>query len=660
MTPLPPSTRRSWTGSTPCRAGCRSISAARRPLERRREAERARARREKLAETSPADARQIHGTIDFFNGKPGDPASFDALHRFLEDQPYRLAHWKSAFDEINYRRFFDVNDLAGLKVERDAVFDAVHRLRAGTAGRRQGPGPAHRPPRRHGRPRPLLRPPAGLLPARGGPARPARRARPHGGGGEAAGRLARRGSIRKRLQERLPPGRCTRFARRISLAPGESLDPRWAVDGTSGYDFLADVERLCVDPRGASALRGVYERFIDQRVSRRGDRLREQETDHAPRPWPASPTCWRACSTDLRGGPPLAGLHAARKPAPGAGGDRSMLSGQPHLRDRARAGDRPRPRGDRARRAAARRRNPALEASISSSSSARSTCSPRRRSWSPSRCGGGRWRFAMKFQQYTAPVQAKGVEDTAFYRCHALISANEVGSHPALLGGTIEQFHEANGRRAAERPRALLATETHDTKRGEDARARIDVLSEIPEEWEAAAAELDCAANRGGQASSSRSATPRGRDANDEYMFYQVLLGAWDFAREDEHGAASLRERLAGLHGEVPCAKGEGAHELDRRRTKATRKGSARRIRREGAFFQSGPSWRASGLRAPRRGAGRGVVLGAAGLGVRLARRGGLLSRKRVLGLEPGGSRQPPPGRFRRPAGGSRGFGAAA
>src|SRR6185312_999287 len=148
-------------------------------------------------------------------------------------------------------------------------------------------------------------------------------------------------------------------------------------------------------------------------------------------------------------------------------------------------------------------------------------------------------RFAMKMQQYTAPVQAKGVEDTAFYRYHVLISNNEVGSELTRFTETLGQFHAANRRRAEQQPRTMLATATHDTKRGEDARARIVALSELPAEW-AAEVERWAKLTRAGKTDLDGSLAP---DANDEYFFYQVLLGAWDFDGE-ARGTAPLQQRL--------------------------------------------------------------------------------------------------------------------
>ncbi len=173
-------------------------------------------------------------------------------------------------------------------------------------------------------------------------------------------------------------------------------------------------------------------------------------------------------------------------------------------------------------------------------------------------------------------VKAKGIEDTAFYRWNVLISNNEVGSEPDRFAETVAQFHQANRRRAEEQPRSMLATATHDTKRGEDARSRIDVLSEIPDEWSAAVRRWS-GANASAKSSVDGEICP---DANDEYLFYQVLIGAWDFAREDRGPASAIR--FASACGRIPAEKPAAKRNSGRagflrtRRTRRRRRTSSR------------------------------------------------------------------------------------
>src|SRR5262249_47088891 len=169
----------------------------------------------------------------------------------------------------------------------------------------------------------------------------------------------------------------------------------------------------------------------------------------------------------------------------------------------------------------ARRRNPAMEPSVFSF--LRDVLLPEQGGEPSEEPYRRRLEFAMKFQQYTGPVQAKGVEDTAFYRYNVLLSLNEVGGDPQRFGSPPAQFHEANRRRLDHWPHALLTTATHDTKRGEDTRARLNVLSEIPDEWRRQLSGW-ARLNAGQRTVVDGEPAP---DRNDEYFFYQTLLGAW-------------------------------------------------------------------------------------------------------------------------------------
>ena len=508
-----------------------------RPEERRRESEVARGRLEKLAALSPRIERHILDALDFFNGRPEEPRSFDALHGLLESQAYRLSYWKTAADEINYRRFFDINDLAGLRMEREDVFDATHGLvlellasGKATGLRIDHPDGLYDPSRYFERLQSaFLR--AWLR----------RRLRPEGElTAEERGELDAWRAEELRKDFKSTAARPLYVIAEKILSPGESLDPHWCVDGTSGYEFLNDVHRLFVDPRGASALRGVYESFTGKRTSPETVGYASKKTimaaSMAGELNVLSELLNRISEVDRRT------RDFTRQSLRRALGE--IVACFPVYRTyvtetRATAYDRDVIEQAVAR---ARRRNPAMEPSIFEF--IRSLMMPMRAEAAGDEAGDEagrqRLRFAMKLQQYTAPVQAKGIEDTAYYRWHVLISNNEVGSEPGRFTETAAQFHEANRRRAEERPRSMLATATHDTKRGEDARARIDVLSEISGEWQAAVSRWS-RDNRTAKSAVSGEAAP---DANDEYLFYQVMVGAWDFAREDADGLASLRERL--------------------------------------------------------------------------------------------------------------------
>ena len=149
-------------------------------------------------------------------------------------------------------------------------------------------------------------------------------------------------------------------------------------------------------------------------------------------------------------------------------------------------------------------------------------------------------RFVTKFQQTTSPVTAKGIEDTAFYIYNRLVSLNEVGGEPTQYGLSVEAFHDALRKRRAHWPHALLATSTHDTKRGEDVRARINVLSEIPDRWRIALAGW-AKHNRRFRIKVDEAPVP---DRNEEYLLYQTLLGAWPSTSMDQREYETFTERV--------------------------------------------------------------------------------------------------------------------
>ena len=242
----------------------RSETAPERVAERRRESEIARLRLAQLVTGAPRVARHVGEALAALNGRPGEAESFDALHGLLECQAYRLSYWKTAADEINYRRFFDINGLAGLRMEVDEAFDATHRLvlellatEKITGLRIDHPDGLYDPARYFERLQ------ASFFRAW------LRRRLPDDrdlSAEENAEAEAWRGEeLRKDF--RSAAARPLYVVCEKILSPEETLDPHWDVDGTSGYDFLNDLSRVFIDPRGAAALRGAYERFTDQRTS---------------------------------------------------------------------------------------------------------------------------------------------------------------------------------------------------------------------------------------------------------------------------------------------------------------------------------------------------------------------------------------------------------
>ena len=468
-------------------------------IERQREKEVARTRLARLVQEAPAVGRHVAEAVAAANGVPGDPASFDGLHALLESQAYRLAYWRTASHEINYRRFFDVNTLAGLRVEEPEVFEATHALlgRLLADGSLQGVRIDH---------------PDGLFDPR----------RYFDMLQGLAARATGDASLTYVVAEKI-------------LSASEQLPRTWKVHGTTGYDFLNDLNGVFIDVAQARRLRRVYakltghlEAFDDVLYESKQlimstamsseltvlahmlDRIGESNRKSRDFTLESLRDVIRevvACFPVYRTYVDDSGWSAA---------DRTVVS-QAITR--------------------ARRRNPAMEASLydffrevvlpRSTEEIASDRPPgeRRVGYPPADAAEERerLRFAMKLQQYTGPVQAKGLEDTAFYRYNVLLSVNEVGGDPARIGRSVEEFHGSNAHRARDWPFGMLTTSTHDTKLGEDVRARINVLSELPDEWGREAARW-MRTNRTQRRLVDGDPAP---DRADEYRLYQVLIGAW-------------------------------------------------------------------------------------------------------------------------------------
>ncbi|MGE3820763.1 MAG: malto-oligosyltrehalose synthase, partial [Isosphaeraceae bacterium] len=504
--------------------------------ERLRESRFAKERLSRLAENSPVIRRYVDDCLKELNGTPGQPATFDDLHDLLEVQSYRLAYWKTASHEINYRRFFDINQLAGLRVEEPTAFKAMHGLALRLI--REGKVTGLRLDHIDG-----LFDPAGylerlqtaILEQRAGAFL----------SDEDLGELPQ--ALSDWVQaERVakPDGAAARplyvVVEKI-LAVNEAL-PRWPAEGTTGYEFMNDVCRLFVNPRNAAPIRKLYERFTDR-------------TD----PFPAvvheckKLITWTSLAAELN---VLA--HALNRLSEGdrRARDFTLDSLREALREVAvcfpvyrtyigpdGASDSDRQAVDQAIRRA-RRRNPATESSVFDF--VREAILPDRDKLAED-VYAARLAFAMKFQQYTSPLQAKGIEDTGFYRYHVLSSLNEVGGDPQRFGCGVAQFHQANLNRLAQTPRGLLATATHDTKRGEDARCRIHALSEVPAKW---GKRVRRWAEINEECRTTIDGVPA-PDRNDEYLFYQALVGSWPAGRVEPTAPPDLIERLRDYMGKA-------------------------------------------------------------------------------------------------------------
>ena len=424
--------------------------------------------------------------VRILNGTPGDSRSFDALHELIKAQVYRLAQWRVAADDINYRRFFDINDLAALCMENEAVFSLTHRfiLDLIAQGKVNGLRIDH---------------PDGLYD-------PAKYFR------ELQGRICNQ------------PGSVSADARPFYivvekiLTGQERLRREWPVSGTTGYEFANLVNGLFVDRAAATRMERIYRAFI-------GYPLEFKDLVY---------TCKKlilkiALASELN---VLANalsrialsnrytcdftLNSLRS------GLAEIIASFPVYRTYENGKATPEDRQSIEQAVAeGRRRSTAADLSVFDFI--------RRMLLIDTNGGEPKWyvqaivRFAMKFQQVTSAVMAKGLEDTSFYRYNRLVSLNEVGGDPSKFGVSVDDFHWANQQRAQCWPHSMLSTSTHDSKRSEDVRARIDVLSEIPAAWR-------LRMRRWRNWNRSRKRIIEGKPApsrNDEYLLYQTLIGAW-------------------------------------------------------------------------------------------------------------------------------------
>jgi (1->4)-alpha-D-glucan 1-alpha-D-glucosylmutase len=433
-----------------------------------------------VMQQSPALLRHLEDVIEEYNGVPGKPESFDLLHELLEQQPYRLSYWRTAMQEINYRRFFDINDLIGLRMEYEPLFRAAHvkLIELAENGAIDGVRLDHIDG--------LLDPQQYLLQLR---AATANSARPM-----------------YLVVEKI-------------LARQEWLSPEWPVDGSTGYEFLALLNGLWVKEPNLQEIDQTYLHF---RERRKPDR---DAVYHAKKLITVSSMAselnvlaheLNLLSEENRRSRDftLDGLQEAlREVVACFPVYRTYISAQGFSATDEMAIDEA--------IGQARRRNPSIDYSIFEF--IRSHICPVRQPEEPEEDFAERLRFAMKFQQYTSPVQAKGMEDTVFYRYSPLASLNEVGTGTGRRATTPQEFHDANIHRMERWPNAMLTTSTHDTKRGEDARMRIHVLTELPEEWRSNLLQW-AHLNDGAKTPVNGHPAP---DRGDEYLYYQTLLGMW-------------------------------------------------------------------------------------------------------------------------------------
>lgn len=449
----------------------------------------------------PVDARTLppgaekdpSGTLSRLNGTAGQANSSDALDALIRQQHYRLAYWKVAAEEINYRRFFDVTEMVAVRMELPEVFHEAHRLIFEwlDSGNITGLRVDH---------------PDGLWDP-------------------------------KEYLQRLRNNHSPYIVVEKILSGDELLPVDWLVEGTTGYDFLNRANGLFVNGAKVEVLSDIYREFIgdgaDFADTAYGSRMLVIECAFASE-LNALTRHLKKIAAETRNGCDFTFLQLRKAleeiiacfPV-----YRTYLAGGADVSANDREVIRIAVNAARART----HLNGALLGFVErvlSLEVANELKEPERSSVPE---------FVMKFQQLTGPAMAKGLEDTAFYRFNRLVSLNEVGGDPEKFGVTLEEFHRANERMAKAWPHTMLASSTHDTKRGEDVRARINVLSEMPAEWREAV-------TRWSQLNSDKKTIVNGTPApgaNDEYLLYQTVIGAWPRDNETRDAPGRFRTRVA-------------------------------------------------------------------------------------------------------------------
>jgi (1->4)-alpha-D-glucan 1-alpha-D-glucosylmutase len=455
--------------------------------ERSREKEVIKRRLAGLTAASPAVLAHLERAVTTLNGDRKNPHSFDRLDALLSAQPYRLAYWRVAAEEINYRRFFDINDLAALRMEDPEVFERTHAFAFE-----------------------LLR--DGCI---------------DGIRIDHVDGLYDPGDYLDRLQARAREIRPDLFSddRRLYLVVEKILGldewlPSWRVEGTTGYEFLVRVNGLFVDGRNERGVNDAFERFTRLRAPFREVAYRSKQLilrmsmaselqvlAHGLNRFSERNRHFRDFTLNLL-------VYAMREIIASFPVYRTYVNGR---ESDVSAHDR---RYIEYAVSEAKRRNPRHPGVVFDFVRGLLL---KKADYIPEKERGEHLKFVGKFQQVTSPVTAKGIEDTALYIYNRLVSLNEVGGEPDKFGVTPESLHAWLDDRARKWPHALSASSTHDTKRSEDVRARINALSELPNEWRQAAGRW-ARLNRKARVIINGESYP---SRNEEYLFYQTLIGTW-------------------------------------------------------------------------------------------------------------------------------------
>lgn len=501
--------------------------------ERFREKEIIKKRLAALRRESAEIANFVDENVAVFNGCREDPKSFDLLEGLLGRQVWRLAHWRVSTDEINYRRFFDLNGFAAIRIEDPPVFEAAHELIFRLVGAGQVTGlRADHPDGLYDPAQYFQRLQQGCF------LYLSRRAGPPDHGPDGPDEPGDDRETLRRYEERLasdPQYRPLYALGEKILTRGEKMPEDWPIHGSTGYAFLNSLNGIFVETGNARKFDTLYAKFagfkgsyadlvyekkklvmqvaMSGEINALGYRLSALSERHRhTRDFTLNSLCQAVAEVIA-----LFPVYRA-------------YTNSPVVKDRDR-------QYIEAAVAKAKRKNPALSASIFDFLG--DVLLLRLPAGFSEADAKERLDFAMRFQQMTAPVMAKGLEDTVFYVYNRLVALNEVGGSPDRFGLSLEAFHGQNLERLKLSPHALITTSTHDTKRSEDVRARVNVLSEIPDQWRDRLIRWT-ALNRRRKSVLEGQAVP---DRNEEYLLYQTLIGAWPLD-SDAGAGAGIRARI--------------------------------------------------------------------------------------------------------------------
>jgi len=500
--------------------------------ERNREKEVIKRRLSTLFNGSPEVRAHLEENLRLFNGTKGDPKSFDLLDGLLNQQMYRLSHWRVATEEINYRRFFDINGLGAIRMEHHSVFQATHQLiyqlirdKSVTGLRVDHPDGLYNPAEYFHR---LQR---GCF---------TQQMIATGGAGDPEHLTPQtERTLAERYDEAVmadPAYKPFYIVGEKILTKSEHMPEDWPIFSTTGYVFLNSVNGIFIDGNNAKAFDDVYEKFIRAKVNfldiiyekkqlvmeigmssevNTLGRYLNDLTEKSRHTRDFTLNSLRRVIVEV-----IAALSVYRTYTnTWQASDRDVQNIE-HAVSRA------------------KRKNPAMSGfvfdflkDVLTLRFPKDFKDEDKSAWLD---------FVLRFQQITGPVMAKGVEDTAFYVYNRLVSLNEVGGMPDRFGTSLETFHGQNIERVKNWPHALITSATHDTKRSEDVRARINVLSEMPREW-ADRARSWARMNKKKKTVIDGVETP---DRNEEYLLYQTLVGAWPIEPMEGNVSVDFIQRI--------------------------------------------------------------------------------------------------------------------